>query len=69
MPVPEFENLKDFNKQLLRDLDGDLDRQHYYKPAKISELFMVDKAALLPLPSVPFDTSRIITGLRTDAYG
>jgi len=53
VPVPEFENLKDFNKQLLRDLDGDLDRQHYYKPAKISELFMVDKAALLPLPYPP----------------
>ena len=69
VPVPKFENLNDYNCQLLSDLDSDQDRQHYYKPARITELFAADKAALLPLPSVPFDTRRILTGLRTDAYG
>ena len=69
VPVPKFDHLDEYNKQLLNDLDIDQDRPHYYKPAKISELFMDDKAALLPLPSAPFDTSRILTGLRTDAYG
>ena len=58
-----------YNTQLLDELDGDQDRMHYYKPAKISELFEADKAALLPLPSVFFDTSRLVTGLKTDGYG
>lgn len=69
VPVPKFDSLNKYNAQLLNDLDGDQDRQHYYKPAKISELFTADKEALLSLPSVPFDTSRIVTGLRTDACG
>ena len=69
VPVPRFDNLDNYNTKLLSDLDADQDRPHYYKPAKISELFTADKAALMPLPSVPFDTSRIVIGLRTDAYG
>ena len=69
VPVPEFEDLGEYNSKLLHDLDGDQDRPHYYKPAKICDLFKADKAALLPLPSVPFDTSRVITGLSTDGYG
>ena len=69
VPVPRFEHLTDYNVQLLHELDGDQDRPHYYKPAKISELFEGDRKAFLPLPSVRFDTSRIISGLRTDGYG
>ena len=69
VPVPRFENLMFYNTQLLDELDGDQDRMHYYKPAKISELFEADKAALLPLPLVFFDTSRLVTGLKTDGYG
>ena len=69
VPVPKFENLREYNCQLLSELDNDQVRQHYYKPAMITELFAADKTALLPLPSVPFDTCRILTGLRTDAYG
>ena len=69
VPVPRFDDINDYNVQLLSELEGDQDRDHYYKPAKISELFAADKSALLPLPSVRFDTSRIITGLSTDGYG
>ena len=69
VPVPEFDDLETYNRKLLRDLDNDQDREHYYKQAKMSELFKADKAALIPLPSVRFDTSRIITGLSTDGYG
>lgn len=69
VPIPRFDNLKEYNTRLLDVFDSDQDRQHYYKPAKISELFKADKAALMPLPSVRFDTSRIVTGLKTDAYG
>lgn len=69
VPVPRFDDLMFYNMQILEDFDDDQDRDHYYKQLKISELFEADKAALLPLPSVWFDTSRLITGLKTDGYG
>ena len=69
VPVPRFEHLLEYNVQLLKDSEDDLDRPHYYKPARISELFNSDRRALMPLPSIRFDTSRIITGLSTDGYG
>jgi hypothetical protein len=45
-------------------------REHYDDVDNrfISELFLEDKAAFLPLPSVPFDTS-LYTTARTDKYG
>ena len=58
-----------YNLELLEQLDTDQDREHYYKQATIRELFEADKAALMPLPSVWFDTDRVITGLKTDGYG
>jgi len=69
VPVPKFDDLISYNMQLLDDLENDQDRLHYYKQAKISELFKADKAALMSIPSVCFDTGRLITGLRTDGYG
>ena len=69
VPVPEFNDLMFYNLELLELLDADQDREHYYKQATIRELFEADKATLLPLPTVWFDTSRVITGLKTDAYG
>ena len=69
VPVPRFDDLMFYNIELLDQLDADQDRKHYYKPAKISELFEADKDALIPLPTIWFDTSRLITGLKTDGYG
>jgi hypothetical protein len=69
VPVPKFGDLMFYNLELLEKLDSDQDRPHYYKQVKISELFKADKDALLALPSVSFDKSRIITGLKTDGYG
>lgn len=69
VPVPEFNDLMFYNLELLEQLDADQEREHYYKPTTIRELFEADKAALMPLPSVWFDTDRIITGLKTDGYG
>lgn len=56
------------NKDLLRRCDEDGDREHYRKEARISELYQADKAALLPLPSVPLDVSRYET-ITTNGYG
>ena len=70
VPVPSFEALPAKNKELLAACDKDMEREHYDDGdgRYISELFAEDKAALLPLPTVPFDTS-LYTTARTDKYG
>ena len=68
VPVPHFLQLAIKNEQLLKACDADMEREHYDKDTFISELFKEDKAALLPLPRVRFDTARYTTAL-TDKYG
>ncbi len=70
VPVPEFENLADYNRELLNRCDEDMTREHYeYDDGTwISDLFKEDRAALLPLPSTAFDTARYDTAT-TDKYG
>lgn len=70
VPVPRFEDLPTKNRELLTVCDKDMEREHYDDGDDrfISELFQEDKAALLPLPSVAFDTS-LYTTARTDKYG
>ena len=59
VPVPSFNDLTEENKHLLNHCETDMQREHYDDNADrfISELFEEDKARLLPLPSVPFDTA------------
>ncbi len=69
VPVPHFSTLEEGNKLLLKNCDRDMDREHYEKESTfISELFLEDKAALLPLPSVKFDTA-LYASVKTDKYG
>jgi len=69
VPVPRFDDLAGENIHLLGRCEIDMQREHYDdKNRFISELFEEDKARLLPLPSVPFDTARYITAA-TDKYG
>lgn len=68
VPVPRFHSLEEFNRELLQKCDLDHEREHYDKETYISELFNEDKAALIPLPSVSFDTA-LYTTARTDKYG
>ena len=70
VPVPEFKSLKEKNLELLARCDADMEREHYDSEngTFISELFLKDKAALLPLPAVPFDTA-LYTSARTNKYG
>ena len=68
VPVPRFDSLVEKNKELLSECDEDMQREHYDKNRLISDLFQEDKAALLPLPSVRFDTAAY--GMATtDKYG
>ena len=70
VPVPHFDALAGENESLLGACDRDMEREHYDDDDNrfISELFQEDKAALLPLPPVPFSTS-LYTTARTDKYG
>lgn len=68
MPVPRFESLVEKNKELLSECDNDMQREHYDKSRLISDLFQEDKTALLPLPSVRFDTAGY-GSVTTDKYG
>jgi len=69
VPVPRFESLATENKYLLSQCDVDMQREHYDDTNKyISELFEEDKARLIPLPAVAFDSAHY-TVARTDKYG
>lgn len=70
VPVPRFDDLTEENRHLLDRCEIDMQREHYDDDADrfISELFEEDKARLLPLPSVPFDTA-LYTTATTDKYG
>lgn len=68
VPVPRFNSLVDFNKELLLKCDTDAKREHYRKNATIEELFALDKTELGPLPNNFLDVSKYIT-LKTNEYG
>ena len=55
VPVPEFKNLKEYNKELLLRCDRDMDRMHYKGHGRIQDLFREDKLEFFKLPKVPFD--------------
>lgn len=68
VPVPHFLKLKDWNSDVFAKCDEDMQREHYSKDESIFNLFKEDKAALLPLPGVRFDTAGYHS-VRTDKYG
>lgn len=70
VPVPRFKSLAEENRHLLERCELDMQREHYDDNSGrfIDELFQEDKARLLPLPSVPFDTALYTTAM-TDKYG
>jgi len=68
VPEPEFDDVEAYNRQLL-DLHADkAEEAHYKKLLPIKELFKADRAALMPLPRMPFDAVRY-EYLKADGYG
>jgi len=55
VPVPEFNDLREYNRELLLRCDNDMDREHYKGRGKIRTLFLEDKAEFLKLPKRPFE--------------
>jgi len=68
VPVPEFSDIRQFNRQMLETCQGDMERLHYDKKQLISLLFEEDKKSFSELPSVPLDI-RSEHSARVDAYG
>lgn len=68
VPIPHFENLSAFNKDLLQKCEEDAQRDHYRKDSTIEELFLQDKSQLMQLPAVSLDVSKYIT-VKTNDYG
>jgi transposase len=68
VPVPRFNSICDFNKELLVLCEQDAKREHYRKDASHEELYAADKLALLKLPQESFDVCKFIT-VRTNGYG
>lgn len=67
VPVPQTDDLKAFNRQLLELCDQDMTMTHYTKKLLIKDLFEGDRKALLPLPAVAFDESELKV-VRTNSY-
>ena len=68
VPIPDFKDLSAKNTELLEACDRDMAREHYDKGRMISDIFEEDKAALLPLPAIRFDTAGYGSA-KTDKYG
>ena len=68
VPMPVFDDINIFNKELLNLCDKDADRIHYSKKENISELFKEDMKYLNPLPLNPFSAGSYESA-RTDSYG
>lgn len=68
VPVPRFNDLAEYNKELFAECEEDAKRQHYKKDGTHEDLYQEDKAVLLPLPKNPFDSSKYET-VKTNGYG
>lgn len=55
VPIPEFNDLKEYNKELLLKCDNDMNRMHYKGHGLIKDLFREDKLEFFKLPKVPFE--------------
>jgi len=68
VPIPEFNDIKEYNKELLLRCDLDMDRDHYKGRGKIKNLFSEDKFEFGALPKRPLEifTSTVA---KADNYG
>lgn len=67
VPIPQFKRLEDFNRELLRLCDQDMNREHYRKEKTHAELFAEDRKALLALLTAFYEICDFIT-VKTNAY-
>jgi len=68
VPVPAFDDIEAYNRQLLELHGAKAEELHYKKLLPIKDLFEADRAALMPLPRLAFDAVRY-EYLKADGYG
>lgn len=68
VPIPHFDDIDEYNKNLLKLGDLDMQRPHYKKGKSIAELFEEEKKLMFKLPEKEFEVCRIKTAI-TDKYG
>lgn len=68
VPVPHYQDMVEYNKELLPLHEKKASQPHYKKGIRISELFEEDRKALLPLPRQPFNVCRY-DYFKADGYG
>lgn len=68
VPIPSFDDILKFNKELLTICEEDGQRGHYKKNKTHNDLFVKDKLELIKLPKSPFDASRY-ERQKTNGYG
>lgn len=68
VPEPAFDDIEAYNLQLLNLHAAKAEESHYKKLQPISQLFEVDRLALMPLPRMPFDAVRY-EYVKADGYG
>lgn len=68
VPVPKYDDIEEFNKELLPKHEIKASETHYKKGVRIADLFEEDRKALRPLPSKPFDVCEY-EYFKADGYG
>jgi transposase len=68
VPIPEFKDINEFNRELLEKCSQDMNRIHYKKNKLISELFNEDIMSLKQLPDKSFDVFKLQKAT-ADKYG
>jgi transposase len=68
VPPAGYDDIEQFNRELLDQHEQKACESHYKKGIPIRELFLADCAALMRLPAAPFDVCRY-EYQKTDGYG
>jgi transposase len=59
VPVPKFEDIRQYNQQLLQDCQANMNRGHYKRVKSIALLFETDRQSMLSLPKIDFEVYRL----------
>jgi transposase len=67
VPIPEFNDIRQYNQELLQHCQANMHRNHYKKLNSIAGLFEADQQELLLLPQVEFEVYKLET-VKADNY-
>lgn len=67
VPIPQIDDLEEYNRKLLEICDKDLMREHYKYDKPVWQLFEEDKASMKPLPKYSFEVCRYVLA-KTNQY-